>query len=230
MKKLAILLLVLLLVGCQSKRKEEIIQVHFINEIVPFSTKSIDIIKGKSIGDQWFEPEMPGYTFIEWKTLENESVTEQTVFTKNTWLYPVYSENMYLVTFNTNGGEPIEPAMLSFSNFDQAQFVTSQPWHAFVGWYYDAAFTRSVDSTTKLIEDITVYGKWEPKSYKLTYHLTGTTVIEVYFNAGDKVVPYVLTYPENFIGWSELSKNTLFNFSSMPSRHVDVYIKTGTNE
>jgi uncharacterized repeat protein (TIGR02543 family) len=45
--------------------------------------------------------------------------------------------------------------------------------YTFGGWYTDTAFRSPYDFTTPVTADITIYAKWEPIPYKLTYSLNG---------------------------------------------------------
>jgi uncharacterized repeat protein (TIGR02543 family) len=232
MKKLAILLLVLLLVGCETKPQEpiETIKIHFTNDLLPFSPRFVEIPKGKAVGIQWFIPEIPGYTFVEWKTLEGNVVTQNTAFSINTWLIPVFNENMYTVTFISNSDYHIAPIQLTYAFVYLEQFIPEKDEYEFDGWYYDEALTNKVDIAVKLVEEITVYGKWVPKIYSLTYYISQKSQIVVNFQVGDQVIPYEPLYLQDFIGWVEADSDILFDFSSMPQRDVTVYMKTGTNE
>ena len=66
----------------------------------------------------------------------------------------------FTVTFNTNGGTPIEKAVIpGFEDVDLSGFVPTKERYAFWGWYYDKALTKKV-SEMSLTEDVTVYAKW----------------------------------------------------------------------
>lgn len=230
MKKMLVLALIFMLVGCTNRPEVpvETIQIHFTNNLLPFSPRSVEIPKGKTVGSQWFIPEISGYTFVEWKTLEGNVVNQNTVFSINTWLLPVFIENMYTVTFISNSDYDIAPIELTYASVYLEQFIPVKEGYEFEGWYYDEALTNKVDNAVKLVEEITVYGNWVPKSYTLTYYISQKSQIVVNFVAGEHVIPYEPTYPSTFIGWTELDSVVLFDFTSMPNRDVILYMKTSS--
>ena len=60
---------------------------------------------------------------------------------------------------------------------DSGTFVMEKAWregYDFDGWYLDPQFTTKVtEIPAGNTEDITVYAKWTPQTYKITYHLNG---------------------------------------------------------
>ena len=232
MKKLLILILIILLSGCTTKPTEtpEYIQIHFTNDYYRFNPKMVQMAKGKSIKAFYYEPELPGYQFIEWRTIDGAMIDENTIFNETSWLFPVFEEKSYLVTFVTNGGTPIEPLMLPhYPMFTFPEHFTTKDGYEFIGWFYDADLTQGVEYK-KLVEDITIYAKWNPIVYTLTYYISEKTQIVEYFQAGDMMIPYDPYYPVDFIGWVEADSDILFDFSNMPQRDVVVYMKTESNQ
>ncbi len=230
MKKMLILVLVFLLVGCTNKPEEpvETIQIHFTNDLLPFSPRFVEIPQGEAALSHWFKPEIPGYTFVAWITLAGDVVDQNTVFSINTWLLPIFVENMYTVIFITNSDYYIAPMQLIYSSLYLEQFIPVKEGYVFEGWYYDEALTNKVGDAIKLVEHITVYGNWVPKIYTLTYYISQKSQIVVNFQAGDILIPYEPIYPSTFIGWTELDSEVLFDFTSMPTRDVILYMKTSS--
>ena len=82
-----------------------------------------------------------------------------------------------VISFVTNGGEPIAPIIkakdtsISISNATRAGYT-------FAGWYFDSALRNKVDPlpTTMPGEHITYYAKWTRDAYEIEYKLDGGTV------------------------------------------------------
>ena len=233
MRKIIVLLIVLLLSGCNNNTSgsKEKITIHFSNESLNFVPKDIEIYRGDALGEFYYRPTLPGYDFTEWKTNQELSVNENTIFTEETWLFPVFEEKSFEIQFVTNGDTTIEPvSILHTQSLILPDYTPEKEGYDFVGWYFDVEFTQRADQVTLLTRDITLYGYWTPKIYKLTFYISESTQIMVNFKAGDTVIPYEPLYPQDFIGWVEADSDILFDFSSMPQRDVTVYMKTGTNE
>lgn len=78
------------------------------------------------------------------------------------------------VTFETNGGSPIDPLEISPCSdpINLADFTTVKEHYTFDGWYLDSAYTQPVE-TLQVTESTTVYAKWHPDTYTLTFQTNG---------------------------------------------------------
>ena len=77
----------------------------------------------------------------------------------------------YTVTFNANG-HGTAPAAQTISQGNKATEPTPAPQetgYTFGGWYQDANCTNAFDFNTEITADITLYAKWTPTTYKITY-------------------------------------------------------------
>ena len=233
MKKLLILFLIVLLSGCTTKPTEtpKYIHIHFTNDFYAFTPMTVDMKPGESLESHYYEPELPGYEFVGWKMLGGSVLNEETILNETTWLFPVFEEKSFEIQFVTNGDTTIDPiSILHTESLILPDYTPEKEGYVFVGWYFDVELTQNADQVTLLTRDITLYGCWTPKIYKLTFYISESTQIMVNFKAGDTVIPYEPLYPQDFIGWVEADSDILFDFSSMPQRDVTVYMKTGTNE
>jgi uncharacterized repeat protein (TIGR02543 family) len=95
-------------------------------------------------GDGTLFPEGSGHGRV------NDNIT----FTAN-W------DELITITFNTNGGTPIE----SIKEFRSRRKISNTPTttkegYAFLGWYTDKELTISFTESKAIYEDITLYAKW----------------------------------------------------------------------
>ncbi|MCV2231244.1 InlB B-repeat-containing protein [Acholeplasma manati] len=232
MKKIILILLLLLLTGCSKQPSEttETIHIHFTNDFYAFTPMTVDVMPGESLESHYYEPKLPGYEFVGWKTLGGPVLNEETILNETTWLFPVFEEKSFEIQFVTNGDTTIEPvSILHTESLILPDYTPEKEGYDFVGWYFDVELTQNADQVTLLTRDITLYGYWTPKMYKLTFYISESAQITVDFKAGDTVIPYEPLYPLDFIGWVEADSDTLFDFSSMPQRDVVVYMKTDSN-
>jgi len=127
-----------------------------------------------------------GYKFTGWNTkadgsgtkyANKENVTSLTSSDNKTiTLYAQWKLQKYTITYNLDGGEN------SKKNPD-SYYVTSdtivlknavKTGYSFKGWYSDEAFTNRVKTIeTGSAGDLTLYAKWEAKTYTITYELNG---------------------------------------------------------
>ena len=87
------------------------------------------------------------------------------------------SENTLTVWFEENGGSAVtEITGLSYNAAISAPAEPTKTGYAFAGWYQDNRLTDDWDfSSDKVTGDITLYAKWTPAAYSITYHLDGGT-------------------------------------------------------
>lgn len=135
------------------------------------------------------EPTKPltkdGYLFDGWYTdeactnkFEFESGKSTTAVSGNLDLYAKWISNKRTVAFNTNGhGDAISPASVAHGTKVSAPASPSEYGYNFEGWYTDAKctagnefnFDANGQSTETITKDITLFAKWTPKSYKVTF-------------------------------------------------------------
>lgn len=81
----------------------------------------------------------------------------------------------YTITFETNGGTPIE-AIEADANFDLASLealTTTKEGYEFDGWYTDISLDPESIVDEAITGSITLYAKWNIINYTITYHLDG---------------------------------------------------------
>lgn len=84
--------------------------------------------------------------------------------------------NSKVISFVTNGGEPIDP-IIAASGAEISIPDATRAGYTFAGWYSDSALRNKVDPLpTKMpSEHTTYYAKWTRDAYKITYELNGGT-------------------------------------------------------
>lgn len=118
-----------------------------------------------------------GYLFDGWYTdeactnkFEFENEKSKTAVSGNLDLYAKWISNKRTVVFNTNGhGGAISPASVAHGTKVSAPASPSEYGYNFEGWYTDANGNNPFDFDTPITTDITLFAKWTPKSYKVTF-------------------------------------------------------------
>lgn len=131
-------------------------------------------------------PEREGYVFSGWYA--DRELTQKIIsvtLTQNTEVYAKWERETpvaYTLTFETNGGSKISPLPVSAdTTVNLTQYVPTREGYTFAGWYSDSKLTSAVTSL-KLTADATVYAKWLPAQYTLTFETNG----------GSKITPFPL--------------------------------------
>ena len=158
------------------------------------------------------DPYRLGYTFEGWNPeIPDIMQTENITVTAKWKTSPIYT-----ITYVTNGGTISKTAVYDkkYSSetptFDLVQSSEiTRNGYTFAGWYIDKELTQDTDTYLKgeLKRNISLFAKWTPKDYSLTYELNGGTLSTpnpVTYNI--ETDTFILSEPtkENydFIGWT----------------------------
>ena len=159
-------------------------------------------------------PTREGYKFFGWYF--NPSYTRPyngEAITSDTSLYAKFIRESYTVTFNTDGGETIEPITAEYGTaLSELEFpVIEKPGHTFSGWEcFDSTYTQSLGmlpedlSGETLTANLYLKATFTVNSYKATFDPNnGEEVTEKTVTYGEEVE--LPTAPEktgyNFAGW-----------------------------
>ena len=83
-------------------------------------------------------------------------------------LYPVWNANQYTITFDTDGGTPVDSITQDYGTAIIAPANPSKPGYTFTGWNPELPATMPA-------ENLTVTAQWSPDIYAITYNLDGGT-------------------------------------------------------
>ena len=120
-------------------------------------------------------PVKEGYRFLGWYS--DSSLTEEFNMTnmpaENITIYAKWEINTYTVTFNSNGGSTV--ASVEVAHNDQVSRPTDPEKNGYIfeDWYSDSNLTTVYDFTDRITKDITLYAKWEERTYSISYDLDG---------------------------------------------------------
>ncbi|MDC6270200.1 InlB B-repeat-containing protein [Lysinibacillus fusiformis] len=184
------------------------------------------------------EPTKAGYTFGGWYTdAGHTQVYDFTnVITENTTIYAKWNAQTYTVSFEVDGGSAVSNQ--SVAHGEKASLPTPAPTKAgytFGGWYTDVTHTEIYDFNNENTANTTIYAKWEPLKYTVSFEVDGgNAILNQSVAHGEKArepnpAPTKAGY--TFGGWytsSTLEK--LFDFeSSSITRNMTIYAKWISN-
>jgi len=147
------------------------------------------------------EPTKEGHTFLGWYSSGDYVGQEITVITKGTTgiinLYAKWQKNQYIITFDANGGTPVDKIT---SDFDSEIPIPEDPTrtgYTFVGW--DPELPIRIPS-----ENLRLIAKWQINQYTINFDANGGTPVDKITADFDSVVlipadPTRTGY--TFVGW-----------------------------
>ncbi|WP_324729661.1 InlB B-repeat-containing protein [Lysinibacillus fusiformis] len=184
------------------------------------------------------EPTKAGYTFGGWYTdAGHTQVYDFTnVITENTTIYAKWNAQTYTVSFEVDGGSAVSNQ--SVAHGEKASLPTPAPTKAgytFGGWYTDVTHTEIYDFNNENTANTTIYAKWEPLKYTVSFEVDGgNAILNQSVAHGEKASepnPAPTKAGYTFGGWytsSTLEK--LFDFeSSSITRNMTIYAKWISN-
>lgn len=159
-------------------------------------------------------PTLTGYDFKGWYTglYGGTRITSSTVvkITGDQTLYAQWTPKTYTVYLNPNGGgvSAFSISVTYDSQYDDLQ-KAERPGYDFDGWFTESSGGTEITSSTKvqITEDQTLYAKWTPKTYTVTFNANGGNVdkrskVVTYDSAyGDLPIPTPPNEVYAFNGW-----------------------------
>ena len=169
-----------------------------INDLPVSAGTTVDLTK--------YIPTKEGCAFSGWYS-DSKLTTAVTSLkpTADTTVYAKWTPAEYTLTFETNGGSKINDLPVSAgTTVDLTKYIPTKEGCAFAGWYSDSKLTTAVTSL-KLTADITVYAKWTPAEYTLTFATNGGSKINDLPVSVDTTVDLRQYVPVregyDFVGW-----------------------------
>ena len=174
-------------------------------------------------------PTKNGYTFVGWY-MDSALTTAfdfNTPITSNITLYAKWNEvsvDKYTVSFETNGGTAIISItdIVSHSKITEPTDPTKEGY-TFGGWYTDSLTTAPYDFEAGVTGNITLYAKWIPNTYIVTFNSNGgSTVKQQTIEHGSKaetpVVPTKAGY--QFVCWHLQGVEDAFDFDTAITSNI----------
>ena len=114
--------------------------------------------KAKRPGD----PTRGGYAFTGWYT--DQGCTQKYDFdstvTANKTIYAGWKAKTCTVTFQSNGGTPLDPQIIDWGQTASPYAGIVRPHYLFEAWFTDPDCTKEFDFATPITSDMTLYAKW----------------------------------------------------------------------
>ncbi|WP_405154339.1 InlB B-repeat-containing protein [Paenibacillus sp. FSL K6-0108] len=210
---------------------------------VHFASNGGSVVADQSIqhGDLAAVPDSPtkaGHTFGGWYTdsgLSQAFDFNNTTVTNDLTLYAKWTVNSYTVNFDSNGGTVVADQTVPYGELAAAPDIPTKAGHTFAGWYHEPELSTPFDlNTASIVQDTTLYAKWAPNTYTVTFNtLGGSTVSNIAVEYEKK-----LSAPASpsrsgytFAGWyTDPELKTPFNFAqTVITADLTLYAKWSVN-
>lgn len=164
-----------------------------------------------SVPNGYIITKIEGYTTFNFDNPTGQQSVKFTGLSKATCKNDVivtYTSSGYTITYETNGGSAVSST--TGTKLPNPLPTTTKSGYTFAGWYINSNLTTAATAGATINADITLYAKWTPTQYTITYNgLEGAThnnptnyTIEsetITFTAPSERVGY------NFTGWNPAS-------------------------
>jgi uncharacterized repeat protein (TIGR02543 family) len=139
-----------------------------------------------------------------------------------------YALNDYTLTFETNGGNSIEPITGKFGI--PLDYETTKEGHTFDRWYRNEDLSRSFGSLTHMpAENLTLYAKWNVNQYTITFVTNGGTSIpsiSLAYGTSMSIIQTPTKSSYEFEGWYlDEGLTNKFVWTTMPAENLTLYAK-----
>ena len=179
-------------------------------------------------------PEKEGYTFKGWYTDEtfNTTYNFDTIVNKDITLYAKWEIKKYTITYNTNGGNKIEPNMIEFGSNITNLPTPTKTGYTFEKWTLNK--TVQAPPTTMPAKNITLKANWKQNEYTITFNTNGGNEIsQITENYNEEIedTPVPIKNGYKFVGWyKDKNLTELYTFGKMPAENITLYAKWSANE
>lgn len=240
----ALLMVLFFLFGCHSK-KTKVSQIILDKATIEIYVGEKDIIKAQAIAEndqnvtiEWTSSHPDIATVIDGEitgiTPGKATISAKVGKKISTCLITV-KQKQYTVTFNSNGGSEVLPQTVDAGTKLTRPNHPTKPGHYFNGWYLDKSFKEFFSFNTEIYESFTVYAKWVPLMYTVTFVTNSPTVIEpqlIAYNSYLSKPVNPIKEGHTFAGWYLDEQLTIpFDYQINPiTGHVTVYAKWKVNQ
>ncbi len=169
--------------------------VKFVDAANTLLVEFKDVIYNNSVPSSYVDGiSKSGHTY---KIYVNQALTTQWVsegyaVSEDVTFYVDYTKEQFTLSFETNGGSPLEPMNLEFGSLIGNSHATTKSGYTFDGWFLDSGLTTPLTNTTVINENMTIYAQWKEISVTEKVTLTfeangGSELAPIVFEKGSKI-------------------------------------------
>lgn len=194
-------------------------------------------------------PTRIGWVFVGWDTADDGTANHLQIAGKVTINVGVYAEdlnlkavwtqNIYTLTYDSNGGSAVSPKTFTFSQTLNSTYfpVPTKGTETFVGWFDVNNNRWSASSNTNNTgpnNNLTLTARWTTFPYSVTYDAdNGENTYSTSIYPGSEVYIGFTPYREGytFVGWKDLDDGTFYTSTSiMPTKDLTLTAQWEAND
>ncbi len=155
------------------------------------------------------------YRFLKWSDGSTTATRTDLNVTGPIDVTAIIERDVYTVHYETNGGLPVPPDQTVVNNtLASVPYQPLKTGYTFGGWYSDQELTTPfIFPGMRITQNTTLYAKWNPKTYALTYTagangtITGVSPQTVTHGSNGTSVTAVADAGYRFVKWSDNHAN-----------------------
>ena len=184
-------------------------------------------------------PKKDSYEFVGWffdKDTFNNQLKEDTYLNKSldqdinvyaNYLFKEEPVKEFTVTFDTCGGDKMDSITTSIISSEP---IPTRDGYKFLGWYLEKTYINKVTFPYEVKQNITLYAKWEKKTYNVHFELDGGEGVSDLNVSVINEEPIPTRKGYTFLGWYfESSFITKVTFPYEVKQNITLYAKWGEN-
>ena len=177
------------------------------------------------------DPTKVGHIFDDW--YEDEELTIKYDFDTPVYsgfiLYARWVPVTYTVTFEANGGSEVAKQDITYGTTATKPSNPTKLGNTFDDWYEDEELTNKYDFDTTITQNMTLYAKWVPVTYTVTFEANGGSEVA----KQDVAYGTNVTRPNNptklgyvFDDWYKDEELTIkYDFDAVVTQNMTLYAK-----
>ncbi|MGD9760961.1 MAG: InlB B-repeat-containing protein [Candidatus Izemoplasmatales bacterium] len=110
-------------------------------------------------------------------------------------IYANWVPNSYVITYDSNGGSTISALTQEYGSEIYQPIPPTKENYTFIGWFADIGLTEEFIFSTMPYENITLYAKWQPNQFQITYRIISDDIDPlnpIVIDTDDYVIDYSL--------------------------------------
>ena len=176
------------------------------------------------------EATKPGYTFLGWSIRENETYLPITEIPSGSIgeieLFAQFVINEYTISFDSTGGTPVHAMTQEYMSSLVAPTHPTKKGYQFAGWYLSEDYLTPFVFDVMPKENITLYAKWVPNVYIVTFVYNNGQPDQVMANYAGYPIPTPTRPDYRFSGWYYDSQLTMpHGDETFPTENTTLYAK-----
>jgi uncharacterized repeat protein (TIGR02543 family) len=176
-------------------------------------------------------PTKEGYSFDGWYADQALATpyTFTTMPTQDITVYAKWNVQSFTITFEANGGSVVANLTADFEDIITQPIAPTKDGYSFGGWYTDQALTTSYTFTAMPAQNLTLYAKWDPIVYTMSFETNEGSAIADISLGYQETIPAVTNPTKQgyeFDGWYEdVALTILYTIDTMPLNGITLYAK-----